>query len=252
MLSAHSGERNAMQTAFGLRAVDNPMLDIKVDVFSRSIPLEMLHTMVLGPIKYLLQIRMPTLSKVQKEEVLASILYVGNVCHYYQSFVGRDFKAWAQMAVFILSSYLDDAQKKVLLSLSKVFCIAYCNYFTEELSTEWEGICVLTAKRCLPELLMKPKVHLLHLVSCMKDFGPSSAFDSVQKDVYPLMQASGHRMSTAINFAPSHDISRHFSVQQRIRHICDIGSTREGVMCGKGLQSLYSSPVVKHYFNNIT
>ena len=47
----------------------------------------------------------------------------------------------------------------MLLSYTKVvytqvFRIAYCNYFTEELSTEWEGICeefVLTAKRCLPE-----------------------------------------------------------------------------------------------------
>ena len=46
----------------------------------------------------------------------------GNVCHYYQSFVGRDFKAWAQKAVLILSPYLhvDDTQKKVLLSLSKI------------------------------------------------------------------------------------------------------------------------------------
>ena len=73
---------------------------------------------------------MPKLSKVQKEEVLArvkafptsgiKVRMYGNVCHYYQSFVGRDFKAWAQMAVFILSPYLDDNQKKVILSLSKV------------------------------------------------------------------------------------------------------------------------------------
>ena len=115
---------------------------MKQSYLCRSIPLEMLHTMVLGPIKYLLQIWMPTLSKVQKEEVLArvkafstsgfKVRMYGNVCHYYQSFVGRDFKAWAQMAVFILSPYLDDARKKVLLSLSKVhMCNAsfiYQNY----------------------------------------------------------------------------------------------------------------------------
>lgn len=90
----------------------------------------MLHTFVLGPIKYSLRIWMPKLSKVEKEEVLARVkafstsgvkmrMY-GNVCHYYQSFVGRDFKAWAQMAVFILSPYHDDDHKKVLLSISKV------------------------------------------------------------------------------------------------------------------------------------
>eukprot|EP00731_Ephydatia_muelleri_P034559 Em0065g20a len=232
-------KRNAMQTAFGLRTVDNPMLDIKVDMY-RSIPLEMLHTMVLGPIKYLLQIWMPTLSKVQKEEVLArvkafstsgfKVRMYGNVCHYYQSFVGRYFKAWAQMAVFILSPYLDDAQKKVLLSLSKVFRIAYCNYFTEELSTEWEGICeefVLTAKRCLPEILMKPKVHLLlHLVNYMQDFGPSSAFGAERCESFNASVRAQNVNSNRL--APSRDISRHFAVQQHIRHICDIGSTQEG------------------------
>ncbi|KAL5509475.1 hypothetical protein EMCRGX_G004858 [Ephydatia muelleri] len=190
---------NAMQTAFGLRAVDNPMLDIKVDTY-------------------------------------------------------RDFKAWAQMAVFILSPYLDDAQKKVLLSLSKVFRIAYCNYFTEELSTEWEGICeefVLTAKRCLPEILMKPKIHLLlHLVNCMQDFGPSSAFGAERCESFNASVRAQNVNSNRL--APSRDISRHFAVQQCIRHICDIGSTREGNKCGKGLQNLYSSPVVKYYFNNIT
>ena len=73
----------------------------------------MLHTLVLGSIKYLLKIWMPTLSKVQKKEVLArvkafstsgfKVRMYGNVFYYYQSFVGRDFKDWAQMAV-------DDAQ----------------------------------------------------------------------------------------------------------------------------------------------
>ena len=32
----------------------------------------------------------------------------GNVCYYYQSFVGRDFKGWMQMAIFIISSYLTE------------------------------------------------------------------------------------------------------------------------------------------------
>ena len=150
---------------------------------------------------------MPTLSPVKKEEVLArvkpfstsgfKVRMYGNVCYYYQSFVGRDFKA-----VFILSPYLDDAQKKVLLSKRKFFgafpryttmccsvcflhipycihldvpyCLLQLHYWgTKHLNGKGY---VLTAKNCLPKLSMKPKVHLLHLVSCMQDFGPSSAF----------------------------------------------------------------------------
>ena len=44
----------------------------------------------------------------------------GNVCRHYKSFVGKDYKAWPQMAIFILHPYLSSGQTKVLLSLSKV------------------------------------------------------------------------------------------------------------------------------------
>ena len=67
---------------------------------------------------------MPQLSKRQKDELLARLrafpssglkvkLY-GNVCSYYQSFVGRDFKAWAKMAIFVMGPYLNEGQLKVL------------------------------------------------------------------------------------------------------------------------------------------
>lgn len=96
----------------------------------RSIPIESLHTILLGPYKYLLKSTVPTLSRVQKEEVLAKIRAFnysgfkvrlqGNVIRYHQSFVGRDYKAWAQMALFIIYPYLPEGDKKVWLSLSKV------------------------------------------------------------------------------------------------------------------------------------
>ena len=73
---------------------------------------------------------MPALSEHQKQEILARIAafntsgfavkMYGNVCRYYQSFVGRDFKAWSQMAVFILAPYLTKEQNEVLLCYSKV------------------------------------------------------------------------------------------------------------------------------------
>ena len=59
----------------------------------------------------------------QKKEILARLrafntfgmqvkLY-GNACQYF-------FKAWAQMAISIISPYLDEGQKALLLCLSKV------------------------------------------------------------------------------------------------------------------------------------
>ena len=31
----------------------------------------------------------------------------GNLCQYYKSFVGQDFKGWAQISIFILGPYLN-------------------------------------------------------------------------------------------------------------------------------------------------
>ena len=78
---------------------------------------ETLHTILLGPYKYLC---MNTLSGQQKEEVLARMAafdywgfdgkVLGNVVYHHMSFVGRDYKAWAQLALFIIGPYLSDAQ----------------------------------------------------------------------------------------------------------------------------------------------
>ena len=45
---------------------------------------------------------------------------VGNVVRYHQSFVGHDYKAWAQMAPFVLFPYLAEEHRKLWLALSKV------------------------------------------------------------------------------------------------------------------------------------
>lgn len=101
----------------------------------RSTPVEVLHTVLLGPYKYLTGKVMAKLSAAQKCEVLAriaSVNYSGieerissNVTRYSQSFVGRDFKAWAQIAPFILAPYLTAEELKLWLSLSQV-CYRTC------------------------------------------------------------------------------------------------------------------------------
>ena len=42
------------------------------------------------------------------------------ISKYYRSFVGRDFKAFAQIALFVLSPYLTASETEVWLALSKV------------------------------------------------------------------------------------------------------------------------------------
>ncbi|KAL5516745.1 hypothetical protein EMCRGX_G002152 [Ephydatia muelleri] len=95
---------------------------------------------------------------------------------------GTPLEVLHTILLFILSPYLSSDDRKVLLSFSKVFRIAY---FSPHLYHEWKSICenfVISVKQTMPELLNKPKVHLiLHLVDCMVNLGPCSAF-SAERD----------------------------------------------------------------------
>lgn len=92
--------------------------------------METLHTILLGPLKYLLKEVIGTLTPVQKKEVLAKMSafhysgfdgkVLGNIIYHHRSFVGRDYKAWAQMSLFIIGNYLSDNDKEVWLALMKV------------------------------------------------------------------------------------------------------------------------------------
>lgn len=78
-------------------------------------------------------------SAAEKQEVLARIRafpycgftdkITGNIAFHYKSFVGRDFKAFAQMSVFIVSPYTSDDEKHCWLLLSKVqICMISCRH----------------------------------------------------------------------------------------------------------------------------
>lgn len=127
-------EKVEMRKSFGLREDENPLLHVSIpaDLYM-CIPLEVLHTLLLGTCKHILKIMMPEFSPKIRKEILARIkafntsgfstkMY-GNVCQYYNSFVGRDFKAWTQMCAFILWPYLSDGYKEVLLAHLKVCVI---------------------------------------------------------------------------------------------------------------------------------
>ena len=93
--------------------------------------MEVLHTILLGLAKYMLKQFMPRLTNRMKEEVLARVTHFPILVYVQKCLamcvvtiiplcMGRDFKGWSQMSVFILSPYLSSDDRKVLLSFSKV------------------------------------------------------------------------------------------------------------------------------------
>ena len=72
------------------------------------------------------------LTTAQNDEIqsrLASFDFSGleyklsyNLCRHFKSFVGRDFKALAEIALYLLTPYMSSGEKNVWLSLSNMSC----------------------------------------------------------------------------------------------------------------------------------
>lgn len=119
----------------------------------RSTPIESLHTILLGPTKYLLQRlmdRLPSQSKDEIEAKIDSLSFSGldgkikgssicrsvNLCYnkviltiansnlrYSRSLVGGDYKLWSQVGIFIVWPYLTKFEQAVWLALAKVYSL---------------------------------------------------------------------------------------------------------------------------------
>ena len=92
--------------------------------------METLHTILLGPYKYFLRMLIPHLGFKEKEKLEAILLAFNfsgfkvklgaKLTKHHKSFVGRDFKALAQCALFVFRNYFKPEEKAVWLALSKV------------------------------------------------------------------------------------------------------------------------------------
>ena len=138
----------------------------------------------------------------------------------------------------------------------QIFKIAYSDYFDPTKADEWNQICqefVTAVQQCQPDMLNKQKVHLmLHLVECMKEFGPTSSFNSERYVLLLLYNKYIYiyickymdvcilcRFETFNSFirihniygnkgAPSYDITCRFATLEHLRHIGEGGYFMNG------------------------
>ena len=97
---------------------------------SRSTPIESLHTILLGPYKYLIRSLMAALKEEDKMEILSKIAVFPwsgiksrlkpNICMHSGSLVGRDFKVIAQISLYLFRPYLSSDEAQAWIYLSKV------------------------------------------------------------------------------------------------------------------------------------
>ena len=111
---------------------------IYIFIFFTQTPVEILHTILLGPVKYLFAKTMGCLSPQLKMKVKAKIeafdfsafsrRLASSFVKIHKSCVGRDFKLWMQISVFIFDGIVTNEELEVWCNLSEVIIIIMSHF----------------------------------------------------------------------------------------------------------------------------
>ncbi|KAI8462096.1 hypothetical protein BY996DRAFT_6408075 [Phakopsora pachyrhizi] len=197
-------------------------------------PVEILHIVLLGILKYLYQDLIDNLSLDKKEELIARLqsfdtnnlnippLKAKYHVQHYSSLVGKDFKVLIQAAQFVFFPFIQESKHKMWTSLSHLCSIVFQTHIIN-LESYLSKLKYYT-KDFLIKLIStnaqwvnKPKFHIsLHLTHSIMNFGPASLFATEKFESYNgvVRQASIH--SNCQN--PSHDIANSFLIYSALRY----------------------------------
>ncbi|PBK72224.1 hypothetical protein ARMSODRAFT_853501, partial [Armillaria solidipes] len=205
-------------------------------------PVEILHVVLLGFVKYLwhdvvhnqlskneakkrqLMVR---LSSVDVEGMGLPPLAGHTLMTYCGSLTGRDFWAIAQVAPFVLQDFVQDDCYQTWVALSKLVPLiwqpeiedidAYVVLLQKEIDCFLQCVAVWMCR-----WFNKPKFHILvHLPEHIHRFGPAMLFAT---EAFELFNAVIRTKSVHSNHhAPSRDIARAFVQCNRIRHLFSQG-----------------------------
>ncbi|KAG1724109.1 uncharacterized protein EDB91DRAFT_1063018 [Suillus paluster] len=204
-------------------------------------PIEILHVVLLGFLKYFWRDAVECLSAVQKattEARLSSLDISGlgpdvakprghTLVHYAGSLVGRDFRLISQVAVFVLYDMLETkildawAALCVLVPLLWMPKIENLDDYMAELNVAIKRFMDCTA-RWTPRWFNKPKFHLiLHIVDHIRRFGPAITFATEVHESYNSIVRGWSINSNRM--APSRDIARRAAGLLRLQHLLSGG-----------------------------
>ncbi|KAK6997382.1 hypothetical protein R3P38DRAFT_3416225 [Favolaschia claudopus] len=204
-------------------------------------PVEILHVILLGFVKYLWRDVIAQLKgKDEKKELLIARLTSVDVTglgisplagrtlvQYSGSLTGRDFRAIAQVAPFVLYDLVSSECLETWQALSKLVPLiwqpeiedigSYVTLVTKEIDHF-----LLCAAKWTTRWFNKPKFHIiLHLPAHIRRFGPAILFAT---EAFESFNAIIRAKSVHSNrHAPSRDIAHAFAQGNRIRHLLSGG-----------------------------
>ncbi|KAJ3989861.1 hypothetical protein F5890DRAFT_1561385 [Lentinula detonsa] len=203
----------------------------------RDTPVEILHVVLLGFVKYLWRDAIARLSDVQKDLLISRLLAFNvdglelsalagiTLVKYAGSLVGRDFRVISQAAVFVLYDLVPGecfATWRALSTLVPLVWLPVIEDMDSYLASFFHRGRPITATNWTPRWFNKPKFHvLLHLPEHIRRFGPAILFATETFESYNAVIRGFSIHSN--RQAPSRDIALEFSGLNRIRHMLSGG-----------------------------
>ncbi|EFP93552.2 uncharacterized protein PGTG_19548 [Puccinia graminis f. sp. tritici CRL 75-36-700-3] len=205
----------------------------------KDTPVEVLHFVLLGIVKYLARDFVSDLSEEQKNEMISRLesfdtsslnidsLKPRYLVRHILSLVGKDFKILLQVAPFVFYKHMSPEKKEIWIAL--------CRLTSYIFQTNISNLTVYVAelKSCIEQFLYhlitvtaqwinKPKIHmLLHLVESIIRFGPASLCSTKKFESYNgvLRQGSVH----SNKHAPGRDLAMAFDSYASLKFIVSGG-----------------------------
>ncbi|KAF9522532.1 hypothetical protein CPB83DRAFT_917285 [Crepidotus variabilis] len=240
--------------------VINPLLQMDGVDIHQDTPTEILHTILLGVVKYYWAQTVFLLKKEKKfEEFQARLnsiavdglnvpkIQADYMCRHRGSLIGKHFKTISQIMAFVvydlvptdvLEAWLVIGQLTVLLWHTKIEDIdEYINLLQVCINDFIDVTC-----KCSPSILIsKPKFHfLVHLPFFIRRFGPALLCSTERYEAYNAVFRASSIFSNCL--CPSRDIAWSFAGMDRVKPPVVASSTLENMPLGI-LQLYVHSPI---------
>ncbi|KAH9459003.1 hypothetical protein Pst134EA_019155 [Puccinia striiformis f. sp. tritici] len=211
----------------------NPTLEMNAFDGCKDTPVEILHVVLLGVVKYTFLDFMKRLDKKQLNLLEARLrsfncdsLNIPNIqasymMAHYKAFIGKDYRTILQLAPFVLFPFMTNKQKHIWFSMCYLSSLAFQTEIADMDSyiSELEGVIrqfMYHISKMSGRWSNKPKFHmLLHLPQSIRRFGPASLFATEKFESYNSILRTLAIHSN--RQAPSRDLANYFSDAANMR-----------------------------------
>ncbi|KAF8214703.1 hypothetical protein K438DRAFT_2138088 [Mycena galopus ATCC 62051] len=221
--------------------ITNPLFDMDGVDMHKDSPTEILHTILLGVVKYywgqtiwllekgkdfnLFQTR---LNSLVEDGLNVPKIQGDYMCQYKGGLIGKHFKTLSQVMAFAVHGLVPQDVLEAWLILGRLTVLLWhteiddITLYISELETCINDFINITCK-CSPSILIsKPKFHfLLHLPFFIRRFGPAVLFSTERYEAYNAVFRACSIYSNRLT--PSRDIAWSFAGIDRVKHIATGG-----------------------------